>query len=225
MKPYLITNISTKGAVKIDIKKTIKNDPHRPGQEMYLENAGGVWHFQKQEIFNDAWVEQFEATTNLWVTGAFVFWRKADYQHPGAHIDTYPRDGVLESIPASFNWVLDRDPFCHMTWYKPWWDADDPLECERAAQGLIPHPSAPLSQADYGTMSYQETDPDLLEEIERISLGTERVTMCRTNIPHTVWMSDRDRWCVSLRFGYEHAPKLWQDLVSRAEHFALGSRT
>ena len=225
MKTYLTTSIRTEGAVKIDIKKTILNDPHRPGQEMYLEGAGGVWHFERDEIFNEAWTRNFEQQTNLWVTGAFVFWRKGDYQHPGAHIDTYPRNGELESIPASFNWVLDRDPFSYMCWYEPWWDADDAVECERAAQGLIPHPDSATTQADYGTMSYQETPVELLKEIERISVGTERVTMCRTNIPHTVWTSDRDRWCVSLRIGYEHAPRQWQDLVAHVAPVALASQT
>jgi hypothetical protein len=219
MKPYVLTNISTEGAVKIDVKKTILDDPHRAGQEMYLPGAGGVWHFERKEIFNESWVADVEQQLGLWVTGAFVFWRQAGYQHPGAHIDTYPRNGVLESIPASFNWVLDEDPYCHMTWYEPWWNADNALECERAAQGQIPHPDADVQQADYGTMSYQETDPALLQETDRLALASDRITICRTNVPHTVWMGARDRWCVSMRIGYERAPRLWQDLIDHVGSF------
>lgn len=225
MTVYRHTTLSTQDALRINVKQTILDNPHRQGQEMYVPDAGGVWHFERSEIFNESWVLDFEQQTNLWVTGAFVFWRQAGYQHPGAHIDTYPRDGRLESIPASFNWVLDQDPSCHMTWYEPWWNADDAQECERAAQGLMPHPSATVQQSDYGTMSYQETDPNLLSETARLSLDTDRITICRTNVPHTVWMGSQDRWCISMRIGYEHAPRLWHDLVDTLEPVLLAEGT
>lgn len=223
--PYFLTNITTDNALSIDVKQTVLDNPYRQGQEMYMPDAGGVWHFEREEIFNESWVQQFERATNLWVTGAFVFWRQGGYQHPGAHIDTYPRNGVLESIPASFNWVLDYDPKCEMTWYEPWWDADDPDEMECAAQGLIPHPESIVNRADFGTMSYQETDPQLLTEVDRLALPADRITICRTSIPHTVWMSHQDRWCISMRIGYEHAPRLWQDLVDALEPSLLVLQT
>lgn len=220
-RPYRLTNISTQGALAIDVRQQILDDPYRFKQEMYVPDAGGVWHVEREQLFNESWVEQFENRTGLWVTGAFVFWRQAGYQHPGAHIDTYPRNGELESIPASFNWVLDYDPECEMTWYEPWWDPDDPDEMECAAQGLIPHPRAVVNRADFGTMSYQETDPVLLTETARFSLPSDRISICRTNTPHTVWMGHKDRWCISMRIGYEHAPRLWHPLVALLEPVLL----
>jgi hypothetical protein len=199
MKSYLELDISVEGATRFDPKQCILANPEQPTPrcrtEMWVPGAGGVWYFDSDEIFNEAWLER----ADLGITGVFVFHRRAGYQHPSAHIDSYPQEGVLKPVCAGYNWVLDYDATAEMVWYEPWWDAEDKTQAELAAQGLIRHPTYSAECINSGTMYYQETPTEILVERERHSLRNDRITLCRTDIPHNVNAGTIDRWCMSLR--------------------------
>jgi len=213
MKSYLELDIRVEGALKFDPKQLILSNPQQPTPncrtEMWLPTAGGVWYFDSDEIFNKDWLDY----AGLGITGVFIFHRKAGYQHPSAHIDSYPLDNVLKPVCAGYNWVLDYDPSAEMVWYEPWWDADDKTQAELAAQGLIRHPTYSAECVNSGTMYYQETPTDYLNERERHSLRTDVITLCRTDIPHNVSAGSIDRWCMSLRT-YPVLAKSWASAVA-----------
>ena len=199
MKSYYETDITVDSALKFNPKEIILSNPSQPTAncrtEMWMPDAGGVWYFDSNEMFNQEWLDY----ANLGITGVFVFHRKAGYQHPSAHIDSYPVDNVLTPVCAGYNWVLDYDDKAQMIWYDPWWDANDRTQSEHAAQGLIRHPTYSAECINSGTMYYQETPIDYLNERERHSLRTDIITLCRTDIPHNVCAGIKDRWCMSLR--------------------------
>ena len=199
MKSYKQLDIKVDGALLFDPKDKILANPEQPSPtcrtEMWMPDAGGVWYFDSDEIFNKDWLDY----ANLGITGVFIFHRKAGYQHPSAHIDSYPVNNVLTPVCAGYNWVLDYDPTAEMVWYDPWWDANDRTQSEAAAQGLISHPTYSAERVNSGTMYYQETPTEYLIERERHSLSSKVITICRTDIPHNVQAGTTDRWCMSLR--------------------------
>lgn len=218
MKPYIQTDISVKDSLKFDVKSLQHHTPDFARTEIYMPGSGGVWYIDALHLFNTDWLNNLNSMLPYNVTGAYIFWRSSSYQHPNAHIDSLPKDHHLGEprltpVSTSFNWVLDHDPTAYMIWYKPWWNADDLIEGERAAQGLIPHPKFNDTTVQSGTMYYHETPVELLEELDRHSLSSQQLTVIRTDIPHNVQQGSRDRWCLSLRV-YPNNFSSWRDTVN-----------
>tara|TARA_B110000503_G_scaffold121966_1_gene186065 strand:+ start:3127 stop:3780 length:654 start_codon:yes stop_codon:yes gene_type:complete len=216
MKSYYKTDISTKNALKFDLVATILQNPQQPTiscrTEMWMPEAGGVWYFDSQEMFNKNWLAYANKEVGLDITEVLVFYRKAGYQHPSAHIDSALVGTSLQPVCAGYNWVLEHDPTAEMVWYEPWWNADDRLQAEAAVEGKIAHPTFKAELVNSGTMYYQETPVEYLTERERHSLSSDYLTICRTNIPHNVQAGAKDRWCMSLRT-YPMLLNTWADYI------------
>lgn len=215
MTPWMQTSITVEGALKLDIKDWLLNDPQNEHTQMWLKFCGGVWQIPAHELFDPKWLGDFEKLTDLKVDAGLVFYRAGGYQHPGAHIDVEPLAGKIYPVSASFNWVLDNDTESAMTWYKPWWDADDAQQSFAAAQGHLPHPDVPTSAGEkHAAMLYQETPLHLLKETHCHSLSNTHLTLVRTNVPHNVRMGPADRWAVTLR-SWASLPETWSECVQR----------
>jgi len=214
---WLELDISVDGALTLD-PKSFLDFPYNPYNQLYIPQHGGVWQVPANEIFNQSWLADVEAKLDIKVDAALVFYREGGYQHAGAHIDVEPLHGETLPVAASFNWVLEQDDTSQMTWYEPWWDAEDIDQIKAAAQGKYVHPQVDSpSDEEHKAMLYQETPVELLKENDCHNLSHKKLTMVRTNVPHNVRMGPNTRWCVTLR-NWGALPWRWSECVRRYEH-------
>ena len=217
MNNWLELDISVDGALTLD-PKSFLDFPYNPYNQLYIPQHGGVWQVPANEIFNQSWLADVEAKLDIKVDAALVFYREGGYQHAGAHIDVEPLHGETLPVAASFNWVLEQDDTSQMTWYEPWWDAEDIDQIKAAAQGKYVHPQVDSpSDEEHKAMLYQETPVELLKENDCHNLSHKKLTMVRTNVPHNVRMGPNTRWCVTLR-NWGALPWRWSECVRRYEH-------
>lgn len=222
MNNYLELDIPVDGALTLD-PKSFLDFPYNLYNQLYIPQHGGVWQVPANEIFNQSWLADVEAKLDIKVDAALVFYREGGYQHAGAHIDVEPLHGETLPVAASFNWVLEQDDTSQMTWYEPWWDAEDIDQIKAAAQGKYVHPQVDSpSKEEHNAILYQETPIELLKENDCHSLSHKNLTMVRTNVPHNVRMGPNTRWCVTLR-NWGALPWRWSDCVKKYEHMQ-GSR-
>jgi len=215
MNPYLELDIPTEGALQFNLKERFLKSPLNMHNQLWIPNKGGVWQVPANALFNRSWINMFKKRTGMSVDAGLIFYREGGYQHDGAHIDILPLDGATLPVIASFNWVLDEDDQSKMTWYEPWWDAENEDEVKAAAKGKYPHPSVNVNTEEtQRAMLYQETPISLLKETHSYSLAHDRLTLIRTNIPHSVRMGPRARWCVTVR-SWGGLPYLWNECVER----------
>ncbi|MBO03123.1 MAG: hypothetical protein CMG35_10840, partial [Candidatus Marinimicrobia bacterium] len=143
-------------------------------------------------------------------TGALIFWRAPGYQHPGAHIDVAPNDspsrveGVeyennfhatnasdsmdkkdFYPVVSSYNWILDKGDDSAMTWFRPKADQNESelLELKKFTDAV----------------HYDEVPLEKLDEIDRCTIGHDKLVMVRTNVLHNVDMGQQERWAISAR--------------------------
>lgn len=217
MNNWLELDIPVDGALTLD-PRSFLDFPYNLYNQLYIPQHGGVWQVPANEIFNRHWLADVEAKLDIKVDAALVFYREGGYQHAGAHIDVEPLHGETLPVAASFNWVLEQDDTSQMTWYEPWWDAEDIDQIKAAAHGKYVHPKVDSpSDEEHKAMLYQETPVELLKETDCHSLSHKNLTMVRTNVPHNVRMGPSTRWCVTLR-NWGALPWRWSDCVKRYEH-------
>jgi len=218
MTPWLELDISTQNSLQFDPAEVILANPQQPTtnstMQIWIPGSGGVWYFDSQDIFNTQWLQNLNETIKVDVTGVFIFYRCAGYQHPNAHIDSHPMNDTLNPVCAGYNWVLEQDPSAKMVWYEPWWNPEDRSQAEAAAKGEIAHPTYHAETVNSGTMYYQETPVEYLKEVASHSLSSDKITVCRTDIPHNVSAGSVDRWCMSLRT-YPVLYNSWKDVVKQ----------
>ena len=209
MKNWVRLDIDTKDAINIDVKKHCFENTDRA--DIFIEGHGGIWTFGKDEIFSQDWVDYVKETCPwLDVTGALIFWRAPGYQHPGAHIDVAPNDspsrveGVeyennfhatnssnsmdkkdFYPVVSSYNWILNEGDDSAMTWFapKPDQNEDDILELKKFTDAV----------------HYDEVPLEKLDEIDRCTIGHDKLVMVRTNVLHNVDMGQQERWAISAR--------------------------
>ena len=214
MKNWVETDIAVDNALKPDIVRYLLDTPQNEGTQMYVEGAVGVWQFEASRVFNQDWINSASNQLGVEINSALIFARKAKYQHAGAHIDVNPDGDILHPVSHSYNWVLepDNNP---MVWYEPWWDPEDIEQCKLAVQGKIPFPGYEAEAQSSGSLVYQETPCELLERDGEHCLRHDVVTVCRTNIPHSVDMiSDNNRWCITARNLGEDQP-VWSEVIEK----------
>ena len=217
MNNWLELDIPVDGAFTLD-PRSFLDFPYNLYNQLYIPQHGGVWQVPAKEIFDQSWLADVEAKLDIKVDAALVFYREGGYQHAGAHIDVEPLHGETLPVAASFNWVLEQDDTSQMTWYEPWWDAEDIDQIKAAAQGKYVHPQVDSpSEEEHNAILYQETPVELLKETDCHSLSHKKLTMVRTNVPHNVRMGPNTRWCVTLR-NWGALPWRWSDCVKRYEH-------
>jgi hypothetical protein len=209
MKNWVRLDIDTKDAINIDVKKHCFDNTDRA--DIFIEGHGGIWTFGKDEIFSQDWVDYVKETCPwLDVTGALIFWRAPGYQHPGAHIDVAPNDspsrveGVeyennfhatnssdsmdkkdFYPVVSSYNWILDKGDDSAMTWFRPKADQNESelLELKKFTDAV----------------HYDEVPLEKLDEIDRCTIGHDKLVMVRTNVLHNVDMGQQERWAISAR--------------------------
>ena len=226
LENWVRLEISTTDAIKIDIKKHCFENTDKA--DVYISDHGGIWTFGKDEIFKQTWVDYVKDTCPyLDVTGALVFWRAPGYQHPGAHIDVAPNnspsrvEGVeyennfhatnasdsmdkddFYPVVSSYNWILDEGDDSAMTWHKP-----KPFHTtEEAILELKKFTDA---------VHYDEVPLDKLDEIDRCTIGHDKVVMGRTNVLHNVDMGKQERWAISARCIMNWAT--WDEAVDKLQ--------
>ena len=209
MKNWVRLDIDTKDAINIDVKKHCFDNTDRA--DIFIEGHGGIWTFGKDEIFSQDWVDYVKETCPwLDVTGALIFWRAPGYQHPGAHIDVAPNnspsrvEGVeyennfhatnasnsmdkkdFYPVVSSYNWILDKGDDSAMTWFRPKADQNESelLELKKFTDAV----------------HYDEVPLEKLDEIDRCTIGHDKLVMVRTNVLHNVDMGQQERWAISAR--------------------------
>lgn len=216
MNNWIETNFSVANAFHTDPKDFFLNHP----EFLQMQSEGGaVWQLENSLNFvlKEDFVKKLNRYFDIEINGLLVFYRKARYQHPGAHIDVDPQGGAMLPVSTSFNWVLEED-INPMVWYKPWWDPEDIEQAKLAAKGQIPYSGLASSSPEAGEMEYQETPCDMLERDSEHCLSHERITICRTNIPHNVDMiSDKERWCITVRSWGDQDP-IWSRVYEKYCH-------
>ena len=106
MKNWVETDLSVENAFSVDPREYLRNHP-----EFIQVDTGGatVWQCDHRLVLT----KEFTALLNNYfscdITGILAFYRKAGYQHPGAHIDVDPQGGALLPVSTSYNWVLEED--------------------------------------------------------------------------------------------------------------------
>jgi len=211
---WLELNIPVDNALKLD-PKSFLDSPYNLYNQLYIPQHGGVWQVPAIEMFNESWLIDVESKLDIKVDAGLIFYREGGYQHPGAHIDVEPLNGETLPVAASFNWVLDKDEQSQMTWYEPWWDAEDIDQIKAAALGKYVHPQVESpAEEEHNAILYQETPVELLKEYDCHSLSHKHLTMVRTNVPHNVRMGANTRWCITLRT-WGGLPCRWSDCVKQ----------
>lgn len=229
MKNWHKLNISTQGALSIDVPSFCHANTDRA--DIYLPGNGGIWTFGKHEIFNQTWIQSVQDTIPyIEITGALVFWRAPGYQHPAAHIDVAPksspsaRDIEYEDngfhatnssesmdkqdfypVVSAYNFTLDPQDDSAMTWFQPKAQSftNNDLELKKFTNAV----------------HYDDVPLDKLTEIDRCTVGSERLVMVRTNVLHNVEMGNRERWSISARavMGWSS----WQEAVETLDPWII----
>lgn len=208
MKNWYRLNVSTHNALKIDVPSFCRNNTNRA--DIYIPDHGGIWTFGKDEIFSQLWIDHVQDTIPyIQITGALIFWRAPGYQHPAAHIDVAPKsspsardieyedngfhatnssDSMNQNdfypVVSAYNFTLDPKDDSAMTWYEPKPEfADTDVELKKFTNAV----------------HYDDVPIDRLQEIDRVTVGSDRLVMVRTNVLHNVDMGSRERWSISAR--------------------------
>ena len=205
MKHWYRLDINTNDALKIDVKQHCFANTSRA--DVYIPDHGGIWTFGKDEIFNQSWIDYVQSRCSyLQVTGALVFWRAPGYQHAGAHIDVAPNsspsrvEGIdyengfhatnssdsmdandFYPVVSSYNWILNNNDDSAMTWHEP-----------------LPNANIELKKFT-DAVHYDEVPIVDCKEIDRCTVGKDKLVMVRTNVLHNVEMGNNERWAISAR--------------------------
>jgi hypothetical protein len=225
MKHWYRLDINTKDALGIDVKKHCFDNTDRA--DVFIEGHGGIWTFGKDEIFKQSWIDYVQETCPyLEVTGALIFWRAPGYQHAGAHIDVAPNsspsrvEGIdyengfhatnssdsmdandFYPVVSSYNWILNSDDDSAMTWYEP-----------------LPNANIELKKFT-DAVHYDEVPIVDCKEIDRCTIGNDKLVMVRTNVLHNVDMGQQERWAISARcvMGWSN----WQEAVETLKEYIV----
>ena len=137
-----------------------------------------IWHYSNpSEIFSQTWLD-LAKSIGLDIGGVMLFWRPAKFQNVDAHVDVLSNNPSKSAI-AGLNIVV-KGRGSEMAWYK-----------KPAGEHEI---KWTMAKTPYLTWPVKD-----LEEIERKELGMD-LTMVRVDVPHAIFCSDEDRWCISARF-------------------------
>jgi hypothetical protein len=155
--------------------------------------AHDIWCFMRDDldkIFDAEWINRLESL-GLSISYALVFYRKDNYFHPHAHVDTLGDENFdiqKDSIPVinyGVNFVLDAEDDSEMIWYEL-----DPRDGTIADNFLINNGRG---------CSTWDLNHFYGKEVARKTIGRNLV-LVNTAVPHTVQTFNKTRWSFSLRF-------------------------
>jgi hypothetical protein len=198
---WKILNIDVSEALKADVDldamRQRSNFAHLPG---------GIWNFYDDRVFeilNYDWVNDF-SLLGFDIKNVLVFHRQPRSQHNEVHIDMVGTENPQPAVYA-LNWLTDPFPDSEMVWYD------------------LPEKSGKLyTDSDFGLNNNYAVSWPIEDfsgrEIDRCRI-TDKLTLVRTGVPHTVHMGDRPRWCISIRLQRKHEVFTWQEALSMFENF------
>jgi hypothetical protein len=100
-------------------------------------------------------------------------------------------------VVSSYNWVLDEGDDSAMTWHEPLANAN--IELKKFTDAV----------------HYDEVPIADCKEIDRCTIGHDKLVMVRTNVLHNVDMGDQERWAISARCVMNWAT--WDEAVHKLQ--------
>jgi len=165
--------------LNLDVASAIRSDFSFQQLIDEIENSdrpGNIWRFDADKIFNSEWCNDM-LIKGLNFGSSLVFYRKAHYIHPTAHIDLSWSD--LKPTVAAINWCIGKD-----TGDMIWYHGDTSVQQDKL-----------LTPAD---TLYIERPIKELEEMHRYQIGSTP-TLVRTDVFHNVEVRAQPRLCISAR--------------------------
>ena len=191
-------NLSTDNALKINPIEYIQENPNRPDEICFYDpEESGVWRLSAETALNQSWVDYIKDATGLEIAGICIFWKKANFQEQVAHVDLGFKDEEDSStaypIPCALNWVYGEDTG-KMVWYK------------------LPRTIPQFKISSYRN-SHFSWPIDSLTKVDEEVVGNS-LTICRTNIPHSIDMGEKDRWLISARIREDNDFESWEQSLN-----------
>jgi len=183
-------NIDTSNALNPNFskEKLLEESPSK-------NDSGIMWCFTDASMYsvlNEEWVKHLNSQ-GIRLTELVIFYRKANYIHPQAHIDlSVTQTHVLYGL----NFVIsepDDDSF--MTWYD------------------VENSTGTFETTNIGTKyTFWKMEDVQDKEFDRLSIG-KQLTLVRTDKAHNVITGNTPRWAISLRNASFQDNSTWKDVV------------
>lgn len=141
------------------------------------------------ELLNQEWLDKCNAI-GVDIKTAMVFYKPIDFKGDFAHIDVVKHDPE-GAVICALNWIIGGNN-SQMVWYD-----------QRTAVRNVEWDKQGIPRATF--LKSQ------LIELQRLAL-TNRLTLVRTDIPHTIECGSDPRWSISLRMQYGKF-KTWQNAI------------
>ena len=156
------------------------------------ERPLGVWYLREQDVFTKEWMD-YTSSLGLKIHSAMAFYRAPFSTAPTAHIDLYKENDTVNINSFGMNMVfggIDSE----MIWYnKPEFSISDAKYTE-ADTPFIDFPVKTLTEIDRGSLK-------------------NKLTLVRTDVPHTIKMGVYHRWCISARVDIPNVVS-WNEIVN-----------
>lgn len=191
-------NISTHGAIKEDFKFPIPQKGH-----------GVHWKYSPDQVFTSEWYLNFKDKVKFDGDPTIIlFYCEKNRTNDYAHIDINEKHNPVTMVPSAFNWVVGGEG-SHMVWYDQYGFTEEALW--------------------YGPVSdtWKDTEPErhapqaaiwkvnTLNEIARLTVPTDYITLVNTGIAHRIELGPEDRWCFSIRPPFKDSDN-WESYINMA---------
>lgn len=190
--------ISTQGALRKDF---IFPKPH--------SGHGVHWKYSPNQIFTNEWYSNFTDKVNFGGEPTIIlFYCEKLETNDYAHIDINEKHNPVTMVPAAFNWVVGGAG-SHMVWFNQQGFTEESLwygPVDKKWKETEPERHAP--QAAIWKVS-------TLNEVARLQVSTEHVTLVNTGIAHRIELGSEDRWCFSIRPPFRNSDN-WESYINMA---------
>lgn len=175
--------------LNIDVSSAIRKDFVWPDIDSSIKRREWFYKDPTAVLTTDFTSLMFDRKSPL--TSVIIFYRGLDSNHGWAHIDINAKRYVTT---CALNWAIGgTDSTMH--WYK-----DPNIDLSEKDIAIAP--------GNTHSLTFPIGD---LTEIDQCHIGN-KLTLTRTDIPHTVFVNNDPRWCISVRFGGRY--QTWEDAVS-----------
>jgi len=198
-------DLSIDNALKINPIEYIEQDPYREDEICFYDpGKSGVWRLNSQTSLNQEWIDYIKEHTGLEIAGICIFWKRANFQEDVAHVDLGFKDeqnsNTAYPIPCALNWVYGDDTG-QMVWYK------------------LPR-TIPQFKISSSKNSHMSWNLDSLTQVDKSVVGN-KLTLCRTNIPHSIDMGNKDRWLISARVREDKDFDSWEQSLNVLDKYII----
>jgi hypothetical protein len=179
--------------LKLSNKNALKENWKFPEEPL----VQGQWTFQSKDIFNSSWIKYCESKGIHLVGDVMLFYKAPLLNSHRAHNDINESDHTTWAL----NWCLDDDSGT-MYWYEQPTDEIEKIYPSKDAR-------------------YIEWDTRKLNLIDQKDIKQD-IVLCRVDLPHSIKVSKKPRWCISVRawLGEEKMPE-WETVVGKMKELKL----